>query len=469
MDWRLPQLERKSLPGFPAWWVWLLLPLACVLAAAVVLFFTWPVARGFTDRRFWFWLLLIPLLTSVALELFLLSHVLHQRREIRWRHLFIDSKQAQWRQWGRQSLTLAGWHVLTPEPDLALRVLGLEGVVPQAPAKAVLLPRPPQSELGMSPLRDILTQTLTPLLAVLRPQPVVDIWLYTGSVEDESRQALAQCWLALLSRQLPDNRIHWQAEPPDARLLYQWCDEPSDTPRLLLCTQLLSADAAGSEFSVALLFTAARQRLPENTGFRPVSVFRPLFAPATEPEEALTDLLSVEQMVKGQRRHLWDTGLDTRARNTVLAVLDAQGETLPSDGQHLLARHIGEPDKNSFWLALGLAAQATDTGQRGQMVVAPLPEQTACVQLNVHPAPATPWPQDNVSRYPLVWTAGVCCVLLLFFLLMDSTVQQMLWPWLAGGGVLYALLMLAAVPLALILWQRRLNDEWQLQGGIRHE
>lgn len=475
MQWILPQVARKTRPAFPAWWVWVVLPLVCVALAGVVLLFTWPIDRGFANLRFWFCLVVAPLLAAGTLGLLWLSHLLHRRREIDWRHLFLDRKKANWIAQGRRSLKLAAWHLVTPEPELMQRILGMTGTPPQAPSATLRLPIDSASQLGESPLRQWFLTLLGPLQPALHTLPVVDIWLsIAGNNEDDCRQALVQSWQSVLGRTLAANRIHWLALDPstpaaDAALFERWCDEPSDIPRLLLCLHLIPDDTKAIEFSSALLFIPHNQRLPEQLPFRPVYVFRPLIMPSSAPEKKFTALLDVQQFPVGHRRHLWDAGLEARTRNTLLSTLDIYGDALPADGQHLLPSLVGEQGPQGFWLAVALAAEATDTGQQGQIVLAPMGENTACVQLSLRPADDAPPPTDRISRYPLAWLGGSACLLTLFGLLPSPSVRLALWPWLLGGIALYALILFFAIPLALKLWHYQLDEEWTAAEKRAHE
>lgn len=461
MQWILPPLARQSRPAFPAWWIWMLIPLACVAVAGGILLFSWPLERGFASLRFWFWMLAAPLLVAGALALFWLSHLLHQRREVDFRHLFLDRKQALWREEGCSALKLAAWHLVTPEPELMARITGLSGVPPESPPVTLRLPTEEGSKLGESPLRQLFTELLGPLQSALTALPVVDIWLCAeGQREDDCRLALTQAWQRQQGRQLSASRLNWLSQPAGAELLETWCDEPADIPRLLLCLHQIADDSKAAEFSAALLFISRNQRLPEQLPFRPVWLFRPLLTPAFAPEKKLNAWLDVQQVPPGHRRHLWDAGLDARARNTLLSVLDIAGDPLPAEGQHLLPALVGDQGSASFVLALELAAAATDTGQQGQLVVAPSGDNLACVQLSVRPADPVPWPQDRISRYPLAWLGASVCLIILFGLLPSPSIRLALWPWLAGGFILYALLLTLAVPLALKLWHYRLDDEW---------
>ncbi|WP_058970793.1 hypothetical protein [Type-D symbiont of Plautia stali] len=289
MRWILPPVARQSRPAFPAWWMWVLLPLVCVSVAGVILLFTWPLERGFASLRFWFWLLAAPLLVAGALGLFWLSHLLHQRREIDFRHLFLDRQQAQWRTQGHSALKLAAWHLVTPEPELMERITGISGVPPEAPPVTLRLPVEEGSMLGESPLRQLFTALLGPLQPALSALPVVDIWLSAaGQPEEDCRQALMQAWLRQQGRQLSASRLNWLSQPAGAELLETWCDEPADIPRLLLCLHQITDDSKAAEFSAALLFIPHNQRLPEQLPFRPVWLFRPLLTSASAPEKNLT-------------------------------------------------------------------------------------------------------------------------------------------------------------------------------------
>ncbi len=96
MNWLLPSMPRKELPKPPMWWCWPLLLLISISIAALILFFTWPVQRGFANSRFWLYLLIIPFLLAFAIGAFVLSACLQARRAVIFRNQFIDSKQAQW-------------------------------------------------------------------------------------------------------------------------------------------------------------------------------------------------------------------------------------------------------------------------------------------------------------------------------------------------------------------------------------
>lgn len=470
MQWILPLLARKTFPALPKWWAWVILPLVCVAIAGVILLFTWPPERGFVSLRFWFWLAAAPLLAAGTLALFWLSHLLHLKREIVWRHLFLDRKQAQWKTQGRRSLKLAAWHLVTPEPELMSRILGMTGTPPQAPSATQRLPVEEGIRLGESPLRQLFINLLGPLQPALVTLPVVDIWLSAaGQPEEDCRQALIQGWQSLLNRQLSASRVHWLAQPADAALFERWCDESSDIPRLVLCLHQIQDDAKAMEFSTALLFMPHNQRLREQLPFRLVYLFRPLLTPSSAPEKKFTAQLDVQQIPPGHRRHLWDAGLDARARNTLLSTLDIARDALLADGQHLLPALVGNQGNAGFLLALSLAAAATDTGQQGQMVAAPLNDNIACVQLSIRPADAVPLPEDRVSRYPLAWLGASACLLTLFGLLPSPSVRLALWPWLVGGFALYALLLAFAIPLALKLWLFRLEDEWLTSEAHPHE
>ncbi|MFY9996291.1 MAG: hypothetical protein WAK61_15050 [Leclercia sp.] len=470
MQWILPPLERKTRPAFSTWWIWIMLPLVCVAIAGGILLFCWPVERGFASLRFWFWMLAAPLLTAGALGLFWLSHLLHLRREIAWRHLFLDRKRAQWQTQGRRSLKLAAWHLVTPEPELMPRILGISGTRPESPSTTLRLPVREGTQLGESPLREHVLTLLQPLQSALAALPVVDIWLSaSGQDEDDCRLALTQGWQSLLNRPLSASRIHWQDLPADATLLDHWCDEPSDIPRLVLCLHLIQDDAKALEFSTALLFMPHYQRLPEQLPFRPVYVFRPLVMPSSAPEQKFTALLNLQQIPPGHRRHLWDAGLNARARNTLLSTLDVTGDALPAEGQHLLPSLVGDQGSAGFLLALSLATAATDMGQQGQMVVTPLNENIACVQVSIRPADAVSVPEDRIFRYPLAWLGASACLLTLYGLLPSLSVRLALWPWLLAGFILYALLLAFAIPLALKLWHYRLEAEWLTSQGHPHE
>ena len=470
MNWSLPDMDRKTLSKLPAWWWWLAIPSACVALAAIALFFTWPVQRGFTNLRFWFWLLLLPVLVSSAVMAFVLSAALQVRRETDWRHLFIDRKYAHWQHWGRRCLRLVAFHCLTPEPDIASRELGLEGQPPQAPAKpAEIIPVQPL-QLGESPLKDILSQTLEPLSETLRTQSSIEIWLYANTPEEQARSAVEQYWSAKLKKRLPTENIHWQSIAPDAALLDNWCDEDISIPRLLIALHLLDGKSQASASSSALLFQRSSGPVIKAPPFRPVYLFRPLVTQSHDLDADFPRFLAAGQTDAKRLSHLWDAGLHSRERGALLALLDEHDVMLPAQGRHDLSLVLGPASPASFWLALCLAAQGCDLGQRGQLVAAQSGESISLVQLSTQPAAPVDMPVDTISRYPLAYLSGIVAVMLALILLpADRDTQMGMLPWLGGGLVVVAALLSFSVPLALRLWRKRLDVEWHLLEQQRHD
>lgn len=470
MSWRLPDMARNVLPKLPAWWGWLAVPAICIAAAAIALFFTWPVQRGFTDLRFWLWLLLLPVLVSGAVMAFVLSAALQTRRQIGWRHLFIDRKYAHWQLWGRRSLRLVAFHCLTPESDVASRALGLEGLPPQAPAKpGEIIPDQPL-KLGESPLKDILSQTLKPLSDTLRAQSSIEIWLYANTPEEQATNAVEQYWSARLKKRLPAENIHWQKDAPDAALLDSWCDEDISVPRLIIALHLLDGKSQASASSSALLFQRSSEPVIKAPPFRPVYLFRPLVTQSHNLDADFPRFLAAGQTDSKRLSHLWDTGLQSRVRGALLALMDEHGVPLPAQGRHDLSLLLGPASPASFWLALCLAAQGCDLGQRGQLVATQSGESISLVQLSTQPAAPVDLPRDTISRYPLAYLGGIFAVMLALILLpSERDTQIAMLPWLGGGLVIVAALLSFSVPLALRLWRKQLDVEWHLLEQNRHD
>ncbi len=470
MNWRLPEMSRQAIPKLPAWWWWLAVPAGCIALAAIALFFTWPVQRGYADLRFWFWLLLLPVLLSSAVMAFVLSGSLQSRRHIHWRHLFLERKYANWQHWGRRSLRLVAFHCVTPEADIASRTLGLSGMPPQAPARPEnIIPVQPL-QLGESPLKDTLSQTLKPLFDTLRAQSAVNIWLYANTPEEQARSAVEQYWSERLKKRLPAENIHWQHTAPDAALLYGWCDEDITTSRLVIALHLVDDQSRASACSAALLFQTSAGPQVKAPPFRPVYLFRPLMTQAHELEADFPRFLATGQTNVKRLNHLWNAGLQSRERGALLALLDENGVILSAQGRHDLALLSGPQSPASFWLTLCLAAQGCDLGQRGQLVATQHDESVSLTQLSTQPATPVETPRDTVSRYPLAYVSGIFFVLLSLILLpSERDTQITMLPWLAGGLVIVAALLSFSVPLALRLWCKQLDVEWHLLEQKRHD
>lgn len=470
MNWRLPEMVRHAGPRLPAWWWWLAVPAICIALAAIGLFFTWPVQRGYTDLRFWFWLLLLPMLLSSAVMAFVLSGTLQSRRQVQWRHLFIDRKYANWQYWGRRSLRLVAFHALTPEPDVASRALGLEGQPPQAPAKPENLMLTEPVLIGESPLKSILTQTLMPLHNALRSLSSIEIWFYANTEEQQALPVVEQYWSSQLNKRLNPENIHWQSVVPDASLLHDWCDEDIKVPRLVIALHLVDGKSRASACSSALLFQTSAGPVVKVPPFRPVFLFRPLMTQAHDLEADFPRYLATGQTDPKRLSHLWDAGLQSRERGALLALMDESGVTLPAQGRHDLSLLLGPKSPASFWLALCLAAQGCDLGQRGQMVAAQTDEAISLIQLSTQPAASVDAPPDTLSRYPLAYLGGIFAVMLALILLpAERDTQMAMLPWLGGGLVVVAAFLSFSIPLALRLWRKQLDVEWHLLEQKRHD
>jgi hypothetical protein len=470
MNWLLPSMPRKELPKLPMWWWWPLLLLISISIAALVLFFTWPVQRGFANSQFWLYLLIIPFLLAFAIGAFVLSASLQTRRAVIFRHQFIDSKQTQWQHWARRSLKLTGWNLLTSESDLAVRILGFEGVMPQAPSKPASLIENQNNKLSASPLADIITQTLTPLSEQLSKLQGVQVWFFTGESENTSRIAVIQAWKAALNKQLPLDQIHYLEQSPDDRLLADWINNALSKPHLLLCCQLLKADSQVSEFSAALLFQPHSEAHHNSIKLKPVYVFRPQRSPMIAFEHNAAHLFGAGQTEGTRLRHLWDNGLERREHSKLLSILDECTIAVAPNNVHVLPQLLGPLAPFSFWLTLCLAAESCDLGQRGQLVAAQSDESISLVQLSTQPAAAVKMPVDRISRYPLAYMCGIVAVMLALILLpAERDTQMAMLPWLGGGLVVVAALLSFSVPLALRLWRKQLDVEWHLQEHRRHD
>lgn len=461
MNWHHPVMVRGEMPPLPAWWLWLALPVAGIALAALGLFFTWPLQRGFTDPRFWIYLLLLPMLLSLAVNAFMLSAALQARRKVIWRQLFIDHKRAQWQHWGRRSLYLSAWHCLTPEADLAPRLLGLEGSQPEPPAMARALAAGQDPVLGTCRLTDIFSQLLNPLQTQWQNQLLPEIWLWVNTEQQQASQALRQSWLTQQNHSLADDRLHWLSTPPDAGLFADWCDQTFIQPRLLLVIYLREEGIPLDEFAVALLMQPPNCRTAKNSEFRSLYLFRPLISSADKLEQDLPALLAVQQTDIKRLQHLWDSGLTRRQRLSLYALLDEQGVDLPAKGRHELVQQLGPAVPASLWLALVIAAQAGDLAQRGQWVAAEDAQTLSILQLSTQPAAKVDLPQTELPRYPLTYLCAIFALLLVLLLLpVDPQTQQMMLPWLAGGFVLVAGLLSFAMPLEQQLWRKQWDAEW---------
>lgn len=361
-SWYMPIVPTKEPEDdFPGW-LFVVLFLLIGVAGAVLRLYTWPQGKP-VSASFWMGLLLMPFLVWIALSAVFLhlqesarSHVNYWNRQ---HGLFAEY----WQYWANMHWIIADCTVLTPEPDLAERLLGLESNPPFNPDKTLPLPAADNGG-GGDRLESMLTRLLLPLVpAIRRVHPIVapTIYLATGSKEDD--QVVRRVWQSLA---LPGHAGILCPEAKNESLLTADIGE-ADKCYVVLACQLWRSEQEAPEYSelgAGLILispnVADRLQLKQRT-----RLLRQIDAEPEEAGEALVMMLRAKQTVAGELRHTWFSHLDKASRHAVKAALQ---EFALSTTLHDVDQAIGKSGFANGWLLQAMAAQMVKHGQGTQLI-----------------------------------------------------------------------------------------------------
>jgi len=325
-----------------------------------------------------------------------------------------------WRRQSRAGLAVLDSVILTPEPDLAERMLKLEGEPPDNPGRVMSL----TSIEGRDAVQRerALVETM---LAPLAPQLAL-------VAKDQSFEVVIQCDRAEASLDfqavwedagLPGTpHVRWIGNDQDPGFADDWFKDDGRPTyyrygiamrpqhRLLLAWHLNDGNAGDkpgvSEAAVALLFG-----LPALMETRPQPkvqawLLRQIVAGADEAGKALTLLLDSEQVQRTRIRHFWFSRLKGLAQHATLGAVRESGLKVE---EHALETAIGPQAPVARWVLPALAARMAHFGQGAQLIA--LPHERGVVLNVVAKEPdrvGVPW-KKGYEYGPMVCPGFIFC------------------------------------------------------------
>ncbi|WP_034291828.1 hypothetical protein [Herbaspirillum sp. RV1423] len=446
-SWHTPEIPLEEEPKGLSVWLFLFVFFLCGICGAVLRLATWPQGKP-VDGAFWVGFGVIPMLIAISISAFMLFNLFVQEGLVlHWNFLCAVSRET-WQDWARVHVVVLDSVVVTPEPDLAERLLGLEGSPPSNPGKVLSLPSPEDGMAG-DRLAALLAQLLSPLApAIRRVQQVTSLTICIEGGHQDDVQVVQRVWKTL---NLPQAAkiVRYEADGPS--LLCSDAGTSTDS-RLVLAYQLLDPEqdvAAYSELGTGLILispeTASRLKLTQRT-----RLLRTIDTTSEDMSEALGILLRAKQATAQKLRHVWFSRLDKTARHAVKATAQ---ESLPAATLHDIDEAIGKPGPANGWLSLALAAQMVRHGQGAQLV--------ASVRDNNRMAwniVTSTLESGQQVQYPDVHSEFVYAMYGISFMLaafacglsLDGKMDQEILSWMAVGTVVFTLLVVGAG-----FWMRR--------------
>jgi hypothetical protein len=463
--WDQPTLVEEDLGERPSVWIYLLIFVVVECVALGWTVATWPKGQSVNSWAFVRGVLLFGPLAWLALCAYFYQ-MLHGQWAF---ETAVVNREAwrlkkSWRRASRNGIGVLDSVVLAPEPDLAERMLSLDGEPPENPGKVMALELP-HDEGAETRLHGVLTQLLVPLAPKLaRAIKSESFLLVMQGDRDDSSQVVYAVWKKLQLLGVP--RIVRMRPNTDPKFAEKWFDADSDPYyRLVLAWHLNdSPDEPSdcSEFAVALLLGSQNLLYNERGKLRAQAwLLRGIGTEADQVEDALTLLLGAEQIETKRIRQFWHSRLKGLAQHATVGAVRESGLEVAT---HVVDSAIGPQAPASRWLVYSLAAKMAHFGQGAQLVALP-GEKGVTLNLAVKELQGVNMPWKNIYDYSIVpvaeW-AFVSFMLLIMFLLDPDKG----WNGLDTAIVVIWVVALAAFLAARIHREKRLIHEcWRRTRG----
>ncbi|WP_052135335.1 hypothetical protein [Collimonas arenae] len=402
MRWTLSDAPEEVEDAPPPIWFFVLLYVIFQLLGIALTIFNWPKNQPTMTAPFWMAMIVLPALAWVAAwGIIYTNHAAYQNK-VRWWNFLRECRVKYWRDWTQCREVLFASVALTPEEDLAERMLGLEGQAPTNPDKTLSLASqaegPDRSRLEQI-FERLLTQLAAPIQQLARaPVGPCEVVLQTGA--EDSTPVLLRVWQRFKLPGTP--KVVWLSSDADSPLVEQWFKGAGAKFRLVIACQLHDErdEQTYSEAAVAMLLTtveiAAATKLKTQA-----CLFRPITAESDSTDDALATLLRAEQVPVGKIKHLWFSRLDKIVRHATESAVRDAGLTVAT---HEVDRAMGKPGPINRWLLQVFAAQMVQHGQGAQLVANPHRTGVALNVVGAQPAPpmTTPLPDHVSTLIPLI-------------------------------------------------------------------
>ncbi len=444
MSWRwdIRKISEQAEPPDPSPWILLVMFILIEVAGVLLVISQWPAGKPTMSKDFFFQAFFMP----IFVYLFVQGAVLHigyeqPRDGVRWWNTMCQWRLYRWTTWTRSHVALVDSVVLTPEDELAERMLGLEGAAPVNPDKTLALEQ--DMPAGASRVEHVLEKLLTPLLPVMAR--LVKLGTLEVVLQTPREPDLLELQRVMRKLKLPEHLgSSWQSGSAVAPMDSLWVDaEPLSAARLVIACQLHDGEEqpAFTEMAVALLLAPADMLARARPVIKPQAyLYRAITAESEEVEPALAMLLGAEQLPAKRIKQFWFSRLDKLMRHAVTtAIKDAPLNVAMQD----IDRALGKPDHANGWLAQALAGQMVRHGQGAQLVATPCKSGVAMNVVGPTPAPVAAPAEILLSPISAIWMVGATSLTAFVFLLgIFATFPLMPW-W--GYLLMWLALMLLQV------------------------
>lgn len=455
--WVIPDVAERDYDRLPSIW-WCVVAFIIIQTAGILItVLTWEQGKPVMSGLFFVRALLMPLLVWGAVCGIIYSGYEDSIGCADWWNFLCRSAHVDWRYWTQAHVAIVRSIALTPEPELAERLLGLEGSPPANPGAVLSLPAV-DGAAGVSRLSLIVEQLLTPLagsVSRLAQSRTVEVILQSAAKDDLTE--LRTVWQKLNLSDLV--QFEWLPCDAEHTRIETWFEDGwSADFRLLVACQLHEEEAEPSWSEAAVAMLLARPSVIDSFKgkLRPQArLFRPIPTPADSVEESLGTLLTAGQTPRARIRNGWLGGLSPQGRHAVTGAVRESGLDLQV---HDVDCATGRPGPVNPLLLQALAAQMVAHGQGTQLVAAPAGQRLTLNLVGVNPLPVPEVEPPYMRMLSLSVTAGVSCVLVLMMFLLEAAGASPAWFWTCMSGFFLMFLIQAG---GSILRRRLLEDDFR--------
>lgn len=468
MTWKIPEVAERAYGKAPSIWVCVVGYVVVQVAGILITVLTWEQGKSVISGTFFLRALGIPLLVTGIICA--LNYVEYERwiETTNWWNFLCRDERTRWRRWAQAHLPIIGSVVLTPEAELAERLLGLEGSVPMNPGKVMALPAS-ELALGQSRIELILEQLVTPFVGYI--SRFAGTHTFHIVLQSDSEQHLTELRALLRKLEVRDLdlvKISQAAPGTEPAMIGQWL---AGNPMPDFCLQLAcqlheeGKEPPYSEVAVGMLFASADIIARSKGKLKPQArLFRPIFAASDAVFDSLNTLLAAVQTPTERIKHLWLSRLPRPGHHATVAAVKDAGLQL---AQHDVDHAIGKPGSVNALLLQALGAQMVQHGQGAQLIASPSEINEMGVMLNLVAAQASPVPGVPPVYYRLLSlsvTVGFACIGLLFLCLTDTLDVKASWPLIA---VIVLCVLMLPLQIGGSILNRRLTED-DFYGRLRH-
>ncbi|RQT03099.1 hypothetical protein [Burkholderia contaminans] len=436
MKWAVPDVAEYQYGKPPSIWWYVVAFVVIQVAGIVVTVLNWEQGKSMISGAFFGRAVLVPLLLWGGISAWIYSRYEDWVARVDWWNHLCRLHHARRREWACAHVAILGSVVLTPEPDLAERLLGLEGRAPKNPGKVMALPELVVSA-GVSRMAQVIEQLIKPLTAHisnLADTCVFDVILHSDDPQHAAE--LQAVWRKLGLSDLAD--LRWAPFDGKVDQPEQWFDPGlGSSVRLVLGCQLHieGKEPSCSEIAAAMLLAPPKVVAAFKGKLKPQArLFRPISTPSDSVADALERLLSAEQTARARIRHGWSSGLSRQSRHATSGAIKDAGLNL---AEHDLDGAIGEPGPVSAWLLQALAAQMVEHGQGAQLVASPQGQDVTLNLVGTRSTPVSRVGEASVRVLDVSVFIGLTCGLAMSLFLFDAAGASD--AWFLGASVVYGL------------------------------